>query len=229
MDTMEKITKINVLLQEDGAVVLDMWADNGLSVRVAIFATRLSFMRLRDGAGRERLKVEIFEDNGLVPYATTYINNNSLERDIAKLSVYGVFLGCRGVMDVVQYIKDNYNKLTVVTDTGAQTLEVDLPKILRYICGYIYQNGLEATTVGSDKLYHIRANIFSDLIKDSPFSCYSAKDIKQALNDMGYTVCNAGRLDYTYKIGKQAVKAVSFYADELINVVQDTELEHGEV
>lgn len=212
---MDTINTINVLIRgEDGNITIESWAD----LRAVLFTTRLSFIRLRDSAGRERLKVEIYENNSDTPYATTYISNSTIERDIIKLCEYGAFLNRKDVMQIVKTIRQDYNKMAVAVDEEAKTLGADLPNIVRFICGYIFQQGIKAVRIKTDELYNIPVGDFSNLIENSPFSCYPLKNIKQALNDMGYTACSSGRADNTIKVSGKAIKVVSFYADGLVSI-----------
>lgn len=214
---MDMINTIDVLISEDGSITIE----NKMDLQEAIFATRIVFIRLRENSGRERLKVEIYEHNAVDPYATTYIGNSTLERDIVKLCEYGAFLSRKSVMEVVKQIKADYNKMAVMTDSETQTIEADLLNIVRYICGYIFQQGIKAVRIKSDELYNIPVGDFSDLIENSPFCCYSLKSIKQRLNDMGYIACSSGRTDNTIKVNGKAIKVVSFYADGLVDIAYE--------
>lgn len=210
---MDKIETISVAIQEDGHIIIDNWSE----WYAALFATRLSFFRLRDkNTGGERLAVEIFENDEAKPYTKTYCSNANLEQDIYKPCEYGVFLSRKEVAQIVKHIKEYYRNMVVMDDIEARTLECDLPDILRFMCSYIIQQGIKAVKIGDDELYNMPIKDFRSSLKDSKFSRYRQSDIRRILRDMGYSVCSSGRLENTIKAGNSGdtVKVISLHADE---------------
>jgi hypothetical protein len=211
---------IDIFIDDSGGIEIGNFSDE----RIYHFRTRLCFIRLRGSTGQERLGVEIYENNEEEPYAVTYCDNLHMERDIFNLCSYGVFLSRKDVSNIVQHIKGNYSKMAVAADETARTLAVDLPELVRYLCGYIVEQNIAAVTVGNTELYNIGVNTFGAIIKKSRFGFYPQNEIRRTLRDSGYTHCAAGRLENTVA---NTGKVVSLYAakSEVIEIMKELLLE----
>jgi hypothetical protein len=214
------IDTIDVLIDEKGGIQIGIFSEYLL----CSFKTRVCFTRLRSSIGQERLGVSIYEDNEDEPYAATFISNSGIEQDIHNLCDYGVFLSRKDIAQIAKHIKTEYRNMEVVADEAARTLETDFPDILRHICAYVWNSGIEIRTIGNFDIYCIDVIDFRKLFKGSAYAMYGHTAIRRILRDTECTVCNSNRYDYTIKDGESntpyKVIALNSEAPEVYEIMQ---------
>lgn len=199
--------------------------------RVDWYVKMLSVSRVRDrSTGIERLAVELYDNyTDDAPYATSYCSLIDMHGDIVKLREYGFIAPRKETLRMARTIEEKYYELECTVVDGARTLDTDMPDILRFICRYILDNGIDARAINGNTVYSIPVTDFRTLFQSSPFAGYRNTDIRRVLRDKAHTVCTPGRCDNTIKDdSNEAIKVISFYVDELTDAMNElVECAHG--